>query len=167
MALSLSTAARNAGVDAIVDLIDGGSGAGVLRIYSGSKPAGPGSSATGTLLLAYTLSDPAFGSASSGSACTTGSVEPSHVLVATGMPDELARGSLRFTFGGGVETMLAPNWSLKAEYRFTQLDGESLDLPFGFGSFVDVELEPSIHSARVSLNYKFDWDRARHVEPLK
>ncbi len=39
--------------------------------------------------------------ASSGSACTTGAVEPSHVLVATGMPDDLARGSLRFTFGRG------------------------------------------------------------------
>ena len=37
--------------------------------------------------------------ASSGSACTTGSVEPSHVLVAMGVPAELARGSLRFTFG--------------------------------------------------------------------
>ncbi|MEX1021663.1 MAG: cysteine desulfurase family protein, partial [Dehalococcoidia bacterium] len=37
--------------------------------------------------------------ASSGSACTTGSVEPSHVLVAMGMPDDLARGSLRFTLG--------------------------------------------------------------------
>ena len=35
--------------------------------------------------------------ASSGSACTTGAVEPSHVLVAMGVPDELARGSLRFT----------------------------------------------------------------------
>ncbi len=37
--------------------------------------------------------------ASSGSACTTGSVEPSHVLVAMGVPEELARGSLRFTLG--------------------------------------------------------------------
>ncbi len=37
--------------------------------------------------------------ASSGSACTTGSVEPSHVLVAMGVPDDLARGSLRFSFG--------------------------------------------------------------------
>lgn len=37
--------------------------------------------------------------ASSGSACTTGSVEPSHVLVAMGMPDDLARGSLRFSLG--------------------------------------------------------------------
>ncbi len=37
--------------------------------------------------------------ASSGSACTTGSVEPSHVLVGMGIPDDLARGSLRFTLG--------------------------------------------------------------------
>ncbi len=37
--------------------------------------------------------------ASSGSACTTGSVEPSHVLVAMGMPEDLARGSLRFSLG--------------------------------------------------------------------
>ncbi|MEE8337524.1 MAG: cysteine desulfurase family protein [Dehalococcoidia bacterium] len=40
-------------------------------------------------------------SASSGSACTTGSVEPSHVLVAMGMPPDLARGSLRLTVGRG------------------------------------------------------------------
>ncbi|MDA0815370.1 MAG: cysteine desulfurase family protein [Chloroflexi bacterium] len=49
-----------------------------------------------SILLALDLAGIA---ASSGSACTTGSVEPSHVLVGMGMPDELARGSLRFTFG--------------------------------------------------------------------
>jgi cysteine desulfurase len=38
-------------------------------------------------------------SASSGSACTTASLEPSHVLLAMGVPHELARGSLRLTFG--------------------------------------------------------------------
>jgi cysteine desulfurase len=37
--------------------------------------------------------------ASSGSACTSGSNDPSHVLVATGLPEELAHGSLRFTVG--------------------------------------------------------------------
>lgn len=37
--------------------------------------------------------------ASAGSACTTGSAAPSHVLKAIGLSDELARGSLRITFG--------------------------------------------------------------------
>ena len=38
-------------------------------------------------------------SASSGSACTTGSLEPSHVLTAMGLPSDIARGSLRITLG--------------------------------------------------------------------
>jgi cysteine desulfurase len=37
--------------------------------------------------------------ASSGSACTSGSVEPSHVLVAMGLPPEWSHGSLRLTLG--------------------------------------------------------------------
>ena len=37
--------------------------------------------------------------ASSGSACTSGSLDPSHVLVAIGLPSEIAQGSLRVTFG--------------------------------------------------------------------
>ena len=37
--------------------------------------------------------------ASTGSACTTGSVEPSHVLLAMGIEPEAARGSLRLTIG--------------------------------------------------------------------
>jgi cysteine desulfurase len=35
--------------------------------------------------------------ASSGSACTSGSLEPSHVLLALGLPHEIAHGSLRLT----------------------------------------------------------------------
>lgn len=37
--------------------------------------------------------------ASSGSACTSKSLDPSHVILATGMPYEAAHGSLRFTLG--------------------------------------------------------------------
>jgi cysteine desulfurase len=37
--------------------------------------------------------------ASSGSACSTGAVEPSHVLVAMGLPRDLALGAIRFSLG--------------------------------------------------------------------
>ncbi len=37
--------------------------------------------------------------ASSGSACTSGSLDPSHVLLALGLPHETAHGSLRLTMG--------------------------------------------------------------------
>lgn len=37
--------------------------------------------------------------ASSGSACTSGSSEPSHVLKAIGLPDNLSKGALRVSFG--------------------------------------------------------------------
>ncbi|MFA5213231.1 MAG: cysteine desulfurase NifS [Methanoregula sp.] len=50
--------------------------------------------------------------ASTGSACTSGSLEPSHVLLATGLPVEVSHGSLRLTLGdvnteADVDTVLA------------------------------------------------------------
>ena len=37
--------------------------------------------------------------ASSGSACTSGALDPSHVLLAIGLPHEIAHGSLRLSLG--------------------------------------------------------------------
>ena len=52
-----------------------------------------------SVLLALDLADIA---ASSGSACTTGSMEPSHVLTAMGIDPDLAHASLRLTVGKGT-----------------------------------------------------------------
>ena len=51
-----------------------------------------------SVLLALDMAEVA---ASSGSACTTGSLEPSHVLTAMGIDDDLAHASLRLTVGKG------------------------------------------------------------------
>ncbi len=45
------------------------------------------------------LLDQAGFSVSAGSACTSGSLHPSHVLTGMGLPTERARGALRFSFG--------------------------------------------------------------------
>lgn len=37
--------------------------------------------------------------ASTGSACTSSSLDPSHVLIAIGLPHEIAHGSLRISIG--------------------------------------------------------------------
>lgn len=66
--LSLSTAAKNAQVDAVVDLLDAGTGPGTIEVRTGSKPATVATAATGTVLVTITLGDPAFGSSAAGSA---------------------------------------------------------------------------------------------------
>ncbi len=53
---------------------------------------------------------------SSGSACTTGSMEPSHVLTAMSVPEDLARGSMRLTVG-------ASNTSDQIDYFLETLPG--------------------------------------------
>lgn len=60
------------------------------------------------------LLDHAGIAASTGSACSSGSLEPSHVLLAIGLPAEIAHGSLRLTLG-------RENTEEDNEYVFTEL----------------------------------------------
>lgn len=65
MAIRIADTVRNTRIDAIKNAIDAGAGAGLLRIYSGSKPATKGSTPAGTLLAELTCADPC-GTSSSG-----------------------------------------------------------------------------------------------------
>lgn len=73
MATRISTDARNAAADAVVDLLDAGAGAGYIEIRTGTQPATPNTAASGTLLGTLPLSDPAFGNAATGTA-TAGAI---------------------------------------------------------------------------------------------
>lgn len=70
-------------------------GAAAKRLPNTSAFAVPGVAAE-TLLIALDLDGVAL---SSGSACSSGKVRPSHVLAAMGVAPEIARGALRVSFG--------------------------------------------------------------------
>lgn len=83
MAVRLPTGTVNAKADAAVDRLDAGSGAGMIRIYTGSQPASANDAVSGTLLCTFTLADPAFGSAVAGVA-TLASTPRTATAVAAG-----------------------------------------------------------------------------------
>lgn len=63
----LTNAVASAACDAIVDAIDGGAGAGTIKIYDGTIPTNADTALGAQVLLAtLTFSDPAFGAASNG-----------------------------------------------------------------------------------------------------
>lgn len=74
-----------------------------LRVLASSAPRLPQTTA---VVIAGQESEPLLAAldlagvhASSGSACSSGALEPSHVLAAMAVPPELARSRLRFSFG--------------------------------------------------------------------
>ncbi len=63
MTVRIALSTRNAILDAVAAQIDAGSGAGTIAIYTGAQPANADAAATGTLLVTFTLADPAFAAA--------------------------------------------------------------------------------------------------------
>ena len=66
MTVRINTALRTAMADQVGATVDAGSGAGRLRIYTGSQPATPATAPSGTLLCEITLNDPSFDAAVTG-----------------------------------------------------------------------------------------------------
>ncbi len=97
-------AAKNTAVAALRDEVQEG----LLRIHDSRLNGDPDNRLPGTLNISFAgvdgqsllfRLDLAGLAASSGSACASGSLSPSHVLLALGVPYELAHGSLRISLG--------------------------------------------------------------------
>lgn len=67
MAVRIATSLRNAALNAVTGVIDGGSGTGKIEFYTGSVPGTFGTTPAGTKLATCPFSFPSFGSAASGS----------------------------------------------------------------------------------------------------
>lgn len=144
MSWRVNTAGRNAGLAAVLALIDGGSGAGVLRIYNGTIPAGPGTAVTSqTLLAEFDLSDPAFAAPSGGAAA----IDVTPALAAVGLAAGTATwarfcdsteaagtglgvldGDVTATGGGGEITLNTTTISVGLDVEIT---GGSITFPAG------------------------------------
>lgn len=83
MALAYATSLRNAQLDQIDDAVNAGSGAGTLKIYTGTRPGTGGALSGNTLLGTLTFSSTAFGAASSGT-ITAASITSDSSADATG-----------------------------------------------------------------------------------
>lgn len=136
MAWGLSIAARNAAGKAVTDLIDGGSGPGTMEIRSGTRPATPATTATGTLLATVTFGDPAFGTWSAGSstvadpagvtAAATGTASWCRIKDSTGTA--VLDGDVTATGGGGDVTLASTAIS---SGQTVDITGGSLTMPQG------------------------------------
>lgn len=96
--------AKNGAITALRDEVQNG----LLRIHNSRLNGDPDNRLPGTLNVSFAgvdgqsllfRLDLAGLAVSSGSACASGSLSPSHVLLALGMPYELAHGSLRISLG--------------------------------------------------------------------
>ena len=62
-----------------------------------------------------------------------------------------------WTLGAGVEYALSPNWSMRAEYRYTDFGEHLLPLPVAIAAPAGnrIAYAPTDHSARLGLTYRF------------
>lgn len=84
MAISISSGLATSIADVVTAAVDGGSGAGTLKVYTGSKPATVATGATGTLLATFTLADPSAAAAAAGVATWDFSPTITATVAATG-----------------------------------------------------------------------------------
>ncbi len=84
MATRLPTASQNAAADAVAGRCDAGPSFGTMQVRTGTQPTSANDAATGTLLVTFTLEDPAFGAASSGVATADTTPDISAIGVAAG-----------------------------------------------------------------------------------
>lgn len=132
----ISTAARTAMCDTLVDLLDAGAGAPTIKLYDGTQPAGPGT-AIGSQVLGVTFTldaTAAYGAAASGVATLDVSPAITAVAVAgiTATWFRAADSNGVAVFDGSVGTSSADlimNTTTIANGNTCELNGHTVTIP--------------------------------------
>lgn len=122
MAFRLATIGQNAACNAFVALVDAGSTntTGRILFYTGSQPATPQTTASGTLLATISFNNPSFGSSSNGSSSMTTGTQVQGSVSTSGTPgwfritdrnnNAVCDGSVTASGGGGDMTFDSVTW---------------------------------------------------------
>lgn len=139
MGFRLAVASRNAAADAAIDRLNGGTGPGTIKIYTGAQPTNPDTAIGAvTLLATFTLADPAFGAAVSG----VKTIDADPVLETDGVADgtaawfraadsegaPVADGTVSATGGGGN---LEINTTTVSVGLALEITGGTVTMPLG------------------------------------
>ena len=133
MAIQLSVGSRNAAANGVVGQVDAAVGAGRIIVYTGTPPAAAADIATGTVLVTFTLNDPAFTAAATGTASAVltpaisatgtaaGTAGYYRIVDAAATPVVAWQGTVTATGGGGDMTMNTTTISVGLTVNLTAL----------------------------------------------
>lgn len=129
MAISISSAVATSVADVLTAAVNGGSGAGTLKVYTGSKPATVATGVTGTLLATFTLEDPNAAGAVAGVSTWDMTPAISAVVAASG-----TAGYFRVADSAGVAVMDGTVGTSGADLNFSAVawtSGGTVELTSG------------------------------------
>jgi outer membrane immunogenic protein len=84
-----------------------------------------------------------------------GGLQSNYINTITGANTSLSHTRVGYTVGGGVEYAITNNWSLRAEYRYTDF-GHYTDVPASLGGGVAVRHHETDNRVQAGFSYKFD-----------
>ncbi len=75
---------------------------------------------------------------------------------AAGLSDSISNTRIGYTVGGGVEYAVTNNWSLRAEYRYTDFGSVTDNLATSTGGTVNVRHHETDNRVQAGFSYKFN-----------
>ena len=85
-----------------------------------------------------------------------GSLSNTYLNTLNGLGDSFSKTRVGYTVGAGIEYAITNNWSVRAEYRYTDFGSFTDNLTNSTGGFVNVRHKETDNRVQAGFSYKFD-----------